>query len=102
MRRKTFDGWFRLAFAAAWRKHFCMAKLQTSGVPGYDTIEKMLVRCDMHIRADEDRRLASNQWFVAQCQRMDALEARLVQLECPKHSYKTDRCVKCGKPKEGE
>jgi len=33
---------------------------------------------------------------------MSIIEARLVQLECPKHSYKSEVCVKCGKPKEGK
>ena len=32
---------------------------------------------------------------------LEAIKARLAQLECPKHSYTADTCVKCGAPRKG-
>ena len=39
-------------------------------------------------------------WYAEGARRLAVLEARLAQLECPKHSYKSEVCVKCGKERD--
>ena len=79
MRRSKFDRWFREEFQ---RVHDSHDPTEWTGWYSYYS-----------------GRLAKHPITQAV---VDDILQRLRQLECPKHSYKADSCVKCGKPrKEG-
>ena len=102
MRRATFDKWFKEEFGK--RHHW----VDEDGYARHD--KSFLIRAicgavGVRVHVETDLLHPRHSRYRVSAERselynmIDELEARLARLECPKHDYRSDVCVKCGAPR---